>query len=76
MFLDELPAVFEGLPGFRKERCESLPDVRHVVPHFQRYIYPGLLGLFGKPERVVQQDFRAANLDQHRRQPPEVGIVR
>lgn len=61
------------LPGLQL-RVEHVPDMNHFGPDLQ--IDADISGArgFGQRDRVVEQSFRRADLDQERRQPFEIGV--
>ena len=60
VFPDEMSAVVHGLPCFGKERQVALPDVGHVVPHFQRNVHASLyakgVARLRSPRQAVASD--------------------
>ena len=50
--------------------------MKHALPDLQGDIYTGIFGLFGKPGRVIEQEFVSADINEHRRQPVQVTIKR
>jgi hypothetical protein len=63
-------------PGFREERHECVPDMRHARPYFELDLTGCSSHALGHAHGIVAQDLVAADLDQGRRQPGRIAIER
>src|SRR5229473_4354179 len=52
------------------------PDMDHLRPDLELDMHIGGAGQFGEADRVVEQRFGGADLDQQRRQASEIGVER
>ena len=73
---DELPRLFYGLLTLREDGSKRLPDMDHVIPDLEGDIDAGIPRQSRQPGRVIQQGFRRANVNQHRRKPAQIGMDR
>ncbi len=59
-----------------QHRPKQVPDMRHPRPDFECYFAAGSTQAIGHARRVVAQDLVAADLNQCRRQAPEIAVDR
>lgn len=59
-----------------QERHEGVPDMRHARPDFERDTAAGIAQPLGHPHRIVAQDLVAADMQQGRRQAPQIAVER
>lgn len=57
-------------------RHEGMPDMRHARPDFERDRAAGIAQPLGHPHRIVAQDLVAADMQQGRRQAPQIAVER
>ena len=55
-------------------RVPKRPRMNHVRPDFERHRVVGLAGRGGEADSIVEQGLGRTNLDQRRRQSPEIGV--
>src|SRR5215472_1475693 len=68
--------ALDGLVSLGKKPGEGVPAMRHLVPHLQRDLDAGGAGPGGQPGGVVEEDLGVADVDEDRRQAPQVGVDR
>ena len=64
MLLHERADALDGFAAFFELAREDLPDVDHAGPDFEGHVDALALRLLREAQRVVEQDFAAADLDQ------------
>src|SRR5260370_6294248 len=62
----ELSDLVDRLLRFRQQLREHMPDVHHVVPDFEFHVHAGRLCALGHASSIVRQNFRIADMEQHR----------
>jgi len=65
-----------GLLPFAQYRGKQVPDVDHIVPDLESRVDAGGFGAVREVERIIQQRFRRADLDEQRRQSLKVRVKR
>ncbi len=53
-FFEKRANLFNSLLAFRKNRCEQMPNMGHLIPNFQRHIHTCFASPFGNPNGVVK----------------------
>ena len=66
----------ECVVGFVELADERLEDVRNAYGDVEDDIDVGFSGAFGEPDRIVQQEFVRADLQQYRREAGQIGVHR
>ena len=74
--LNKFADSLDGLPALAQNRGKQVPDVNHVVPDFESHVDAGGFGAIRKVDRIIEQRFRRADLDEQRRQPLKVCVKR
>ena len=74
MLVDEGADLLDRLLGLGHISGVGLPDMPHAIPDFQCRVDAGLACTLRQADRVAQEDFTIANLNEQRRQAAQIGI--
>ena len=73
MSYDELTDAVDRLLTLGEDLREHVPHVNHLGPHLDLNVHSGGFCALGRSGRIIEQNFRIANLNQKRGQARKIG---